>query len=375
MSKMKTFDKHALDLIKLDTSMADHIDDLIAEKKFNLDDDILSDPQTRKLALIRLGRNHKIDLAYALIQKFNMDRIDNAIIYHILSYMDATLLKTFMDLDFKFESEMFNPFALILWIYNQDERFVLNMAVNIPFAQTHETKEIIEVFKLLVNSGYNIHADDNLVIRFCFQPQILSFCLLHGCNIHHCDIWIKNYIEFFGGNFINFPLKSIKLLIRHGMDLHEHGELLIMHAIETADYDLMKLLINNNINITPYLQSNIKILGNKFSIRKEIYGGQIGDLINLLIANDCDLSLINPSFIHLISVKGYHKVLEIFIKNGVNIADIIRSAKLIKTDNHTNPMYHMVKIYINLGFTWEEIFDLLFSNRIDSAISLNNQSN
>lgn len=373
---MQTFDKHVLNPFKFDTSFAYHIYELIKDKQFDLDDDMFNDPTMRKMALVQIINQSDIGLANALIQKFNMDLVDNSMIHHILSYIDASILSTFIEFGFKFESDLINPFALTLWLYNQDEIPTMSLFNSQPFASTHQSAEIIKMLETLIQAGYDIHADDELALRFCFQPDILSFFINHGCNIHrHTGAWIQNYKEFFGGNFTAFPLQSIKLLIKHGIDLSEHVELLITHAVGTVDYDLMKLLVDNNISIKSQLQSQMKNLGNNFSTKKAISEYQIEDLINLLIANECDLSEINPTLITLISIKGYHQVLELLIKNGVDIIGMQRSAGLIKTGTHQNPIYLTVKLYMDLGLNWDEIFYLLFSNRSGLSIGRSDQSN
>ena len=332
-------------------------------RDIDLDHHMFQNPFTCKLFFLQAVIERDPELATTLIKRFNLSLVDNYIIYRSLYISNPHVIQSLVDLGFKFETDLINPFCLCVWLYNWDTAAHFSLQNSINMFSSDQIHDIERIFDILIAAGYDIHLDNDMAFCHCYHPDLLSYFIKHDCNIQlHQTNWIKIYIENFGGNSRHFPLEPIKLLIAHGMELNKD---VALHAIHMADPELISLLIENQFDMESLLQMEIGNLGLKFTRDKHYSEEQLAQLLKYLIEYRCDLSLLNPNLVKFLAMHYRHNALKVLIDNGINLTKIIKETNSTgHLGNKQQDLYKTIKLLTEQGLSLEEIFQFIFGKKI-----------
>lgn len=116
---------------------------------------------------------------------------------------------------------------------------------------------MIEVVKLLISEGADIHAIDDISLRWAIDSghlKVVELLINEGANIH------ANYNEALISAVENGHLEIVKLLIDKGVDIHANEEEALQIAAENEDVNMLILLINRGANTRVLDASYLRVI-------------------------------------------------------------------------------------------------------------------
>ena len=102
----------------------------------------------------------------------------------------------------------------------------------------------IGLVKTLINSGVDVHAENNSALRWAAKNdhlEIVRLLLDHGANVHALDDyslrWATNNSEV------------VRLLLDHGANIHARDDQTLRSAAENDHLEVVRLLLDHKANI------------------------------------------------------------------------------------------------------------------------------
>jgi len=124
----------------------------------------------------------------------------------------------------------------------------LSCSMNREFTDACKNGQL-EAVKRLVDSGADIHFDDDCALRFACNYghlEVAKFLLDHSADLHSYDDCALEWA------CENGHLEVVKLLLDRGADIHARKDAPFYGALRNNNYKVIKLLLDRGADITGY---------------------------------------------------------------------------------------------------------------------------
>jgi len=262
-----------------------------------------------------------------------IDNIFNNDSYNYLYDHILKLYKNDMDLKYLLPSLSRKGNAYIVELLLQ-----LNINKKIINASLIEATEgnKLEIVKLLLNSGANIHINNDVIIILAVDTdnvELIEYLISRGANIHARNDkplinaafnGNLNAVKFLLDNGVDAQtqdnealikaslqkhLEVVKLLLQYGADIQAQNNKALINASERGHLEVVKFLLDNGADVKAQNNEALMIAANN---------GQL-DIIKLLLEYKADIDAgYNEALIEA-SKNGHTEVVKFLLENGADV--------------------------------------------------------
>lgn len=305
----------------------------------------LDTPEFRSYALVHsLCCSHNTDLFNQIFESNHFSPSDDYVIFKAIQRYIPAYIRILLDYGFRFD--IINPFHL--WVKD----FELNPDIAYSSDKTVWRTSCIQIFDMLIESGYDIHMEDDLAFRHCMDVQILEYFVSRGCQINgngNGVHWLRNYLQ----NFACYsPYAALKYMLEQGLDIDTGNGLLVEHAFGKMDGNLIKFLHDFGCDFKPQEERLMRLFGAVVPCGCDY--SRIHETFEVMILHGFDLNRLRSNVIIAV-IGGWHvRALEILISGGFDVKLIASRWKFSKDSK-----IEMFKLLMENGLEIEQAVCLI----------------
>jgi hypothetical protein len=301
-------------------------------------------PEFRSYALTHsLCCSHNTDLFKQIFESNFFNPSDDYVIFKSVQRYTSAYIRILLDYGFRFDT--INPFYL--WVKD----FELNPDIIRSDDKTIWRASCIQIFDMLIESGYDIHLEDDLAFRHCTDLPMLEYFVSRGCQINgNGEQWLRNY-------FINFacypPYAALKYMLEQGLDVDTGNGLLVEHAFRIMDGNLIKFLHDSGYDFKPREERLMRLFGAEFPCGCDY--SRIHETFVVMILHGFDLNGLRSNVVSAVIGGSYVEALEVLISGGFDLKLMLNKWELLKKDSKIK----MFKLLIKNGLEVEQVVCLI----------------
>lgn len=301
-----------------------------------------ANPEFRSYALWRSLGNNNIGLFYKLFDSYVFDPTDDYVIFKAIQQVEPKYIRILLDCGFKFGSNDPNPFDILVQSYELYLKYDDNTS--------NKWRDIIDIFSMLIDAGYNIHQSNDEAFCHCTNVQILEYMLSRDTDISKCGYdWLKNYSK--SNQYI--PYDALQLMLDNGLDIDIGDGMLVKHAFREMNCDLIKFIDSRGYN---FKEKEFELMNLFGSVTLNSDYSMIHEISEIMIKHDFDLNRLKT---HIICTIIYHhlpETLRILISGGF---DLQRRFTGHDISTGTADKIETYKILVDNGVPIEKVLDLI----------------
>jgi hypothetical protein len=310
----------------------------------------------RTLGQAIMSRNKEI--VCFLLSEYQYNLIHPNVRTIVMNSFDFEIVKILHDNGFRFEGTT-NPFVPCVTGGSRGWATIYTPDGQLDPEETNNThSKTIDQIEWFLSKGYDLHMNDDEAFQKCTDLKLLEYFISKNANIHAGDEGcLMNNLPGYG-----FHSESdgvvVKLLLDQGADPNARQGQPMIRACRSADYNLVKLLLQYGAKADLSDEAVIEICHAAMSVhRSELYDPSskienIVKILGLLRAHGCDLKKYSDEIIkHTIETQNV-SFLKYLIENEYDIVVYFSKGEIDEKSN----IYQMIVLLEDLGIPFKTIF-------------------
>ena len=178
----------------------------------------------------------------------------------------------------------------------------------------------IDTFKYLIESGADVHADDDYALRWSAKNghlDVIKYLIEKGANVHAGDDYALQWCAN------NGHLNIIKYLVEYGADIHAVDDAALRFSAINGHLDVIKYLIESGANIHAE---------NDAALRHSARNGH-SNVVKYLIEKGADVHADDNYALRYCAKNGELNIIKYLIEKGANAHDDV-ALRLSAENNH-----------------------------------------
>jgi len=286
--------------------------------------------------------SHNIDLFNQIFESNQFNPSDDYIIFKSIQRYTPAYVRILLDHGFRFD--IVNPFYL--WIKDLE----LNPEIRWSNDSTVWRRSCIEIFDMLIESGYDIHMEDDMAFRHCVDCQMLEYFVSRGCQINeNQEQWLRNYLQNYQ---CQPPYLPLKYMLEQGLDIDIGTGLLVEHAFQKMDGNLIEFLHDSGYDFKPREERLMKLFGIEDSCGYDY--NRIHKTFVVMILHGFDLNQLRSNVVNGVISGWYVRALEVMISGGFDLKLMVNRCEMQRDSK-----IEMFKLLIENGLEVEQAVGLI----------------
>lgn len=216
-----------------------------------------------------------------------------------------------------------------------------NICNNIDYAllATYTQTNNIEMFKLLLDLGANVHAVDNNILEtnnnVNYNIDMFKLLLNYGVNLHSNN---ERALKF--AYSLN-RFEKFRLLLEFGADVHVDNDQLLIDAVKDSKTNFIKILLEFGANVNAQKCKALFFAVKNYDI----------EIVKLLLDHGADVCINDSYILRKACVDNYIEVAKLLLEAGANLFNDTEDVFLKKISTNDR----LVKLLLQYESTENEL--------------------